>query len=171
MLSGAKGIAQVLNLLEIMAKTMPKPWNLPSGGSATHPEVQKQVVQHPARHVVVFWRLAVPYRGQHVLGVRADVMPASQMACHVLHRPHAPLSPPQLFDSHPLGTSTAKPQRLSREQGLSIPMVGALLAGCHALVAVTLCVFAFSTAVVDGPLLLATYLRTRLCSLARPAQP
>ncbi|KAF4774496.1 hypothetical protein HER10_EVM0000301 [Colletotrichum scovillei] len=58
MLSGAKGIAQVLNLLEIMAKTMPKPWNLPSGGSATHPEVQKQVVQHPARHVVVFWRLA-----------------------------------------------------------------------------------------------------------------
>ncbi|KXH28900.1 hypothetical protein CSIM01_03550 [Colletotrichum simmondsii] len=98
-----------------MAKTMPKPWNLPSGGSATHPEVQKQVVQHPARHVVVFWRLAVPYRGQHVLGVRADVMPASQVACHVLHRPHAPLSPPQLFDSHPLGTSTAKIPKV--EQG------------------------------------------------------
>ncbi|KAK7436074.1 hypothetical protein Landi51_12719 [Colletotrichum acutatum] len=98
-----------------MAKTMSKPWNLPSGGSATHPEVQEQVVQHPARHVVVFWRLAVPYRGQHVLGVRADVVSASQMACHALHRPHAPLSPPQLFDSHPLGISTVKIPKV--EQG------------------------------------------------------
>ncbi|EXF80528.1 hypothetical protein CFIO01_08672 [Colletotrichum fioriniae PJ7] len=99
-----------------MAKTISKPWNLPSGGSATHPEVQEQVVQHPARHVVVFWRLAVPYRGQHVLGVRAaDIMSASQMACHALHRPHAPLSPPQLFDSHPLGTSTVKIPKV--EQG------------------------------------------------------